>query len=129
VANEDEETEEVKVAAAVAEVTRLREELRAAEEHLLVLLGGPVGGGPEQIDANLRLTIDALWRRGLSARAANSFQNYPMHVEYVWQLVTKTEEELLKQKNFGKKSLPNVRRTLAKLGLILGMQLPKDFRP
>ena len=44
-------------------------------------------------------------------------------IEYIWQLVEKTEAEMLKTKNFGRKSLNEIKEILSELGLSLGMKL------
>jgi DNA-directed RNA polymerase subunit alpha len=57
----------------------------------------------------------------LSVRSANCLQN--AGIEYIWQLVEKTEAEMLKTKNFGRKSLNEIKELLSDLGLSLGMKL------
>ena len=57
----------------------------------------------------------------LSVRSANCLQN--AGIEFVWQLVEKTEAEMLKTKNFGRKSLNEIKEILSELGLSLGMKL------
>ncbi len=68
---------------------------------------------------------DALFKRvdelDLSVRSANCLQN--AGIEYIWQLVEKTEAEMLKTKNFGRKSLNEIKEILSELGLSLGMKL------
>lgn len=68
---------------------------------------------------------DALFKRvdelDLSVRSANCLQN--AGIEFIWQLVEKTEAEMLKTKNFGRKSLNEIKEILADLGLSLGMKL------
>lgn len=67
----------------------------------------------------------------LSVRAANCLNN--ANITTVGQLATKTEQEMLKYRNFGKKSLNEIKEKLQSLGLSLGMNLdpglieaPKD---
>lgn len=63
----------------------------------------------------------------LSVRSANCLQN--AGIEYIYQLVQKTEAEMLKTKNFGRKSLNEIKEILAELELALGMKLnnfPED---
>jgi DNA-directed RNA polymerase subunit alpha len=43
---------------------------------------------------------------------------------YIYELVQKTETELLKTKNFGRKSLEEIKEKLAKMGLHIGIKLP-----
>ena len=57
----------------------------------------------------------------LSVRSANCLQN--AGIEYIWQLVEKTEAEMLKTKNFGRKSLNEIKELLSEMGLSLGMKL------
>jgi len=68
---------------------------------------------------------DSLFKRvdelELSVRSANCLQN--AGIEYIWQLVEKSEAEMLKTKNFGRKSLNEIKEILTELGLILGMKL------
>src|SRR3982751_4322405 len=67
----------------------------------------------------------------LSVRAANCLNN--ANITTVGQLALKTEAEMLKYRNFGKKSLNEIKEKLASLGLALGMNIdpalleaPKD---
>jgi DNA-directed RNA polymerase subunit alpha len=59
----------------------------------------------------------------LSVRAANCLNN--ANITTVGQLAMKTEQEMLKYRNFGKKSLNEIKEKLAGLGLTLGM----NFEP
>ena len=70
-----------------------------------------------QVDV-LAKTIDHL---ELSVRASNCLR--AAGVEHVYELVQKTEDELLKTKNFGRKSLSEIKETLANLGLGLNLDL------
>jgi len=56
----------------------------------------------------------------LSVRAANCLNN--ANITTVGQLAMKTEQEMLKYRNFGKKSLNEIKEKLAALGLTLGMK-------
>ncbi len=68
---------------------------------------------------------DALFKRvdelELSVRSQNCLQN--AGIEFIWQLVEKTEAEMLKTKNFGRKSLNEIKEILNDLDLSLGMKL------
>jgi DNA-directed RNA polymerase subunit alpha len=55
----------------------------------------------------------------LSVRAANCLNN--ANITTVGQLAMKTEQEMLKYRNFGKKSLNEIKEKLSALGLTLGM--------
>ncbi|MFP6872220.1 MAG: DNA-directed RNA polymerase subunit alpha [Verrucomicrobiales bacterium] len=57
----------------------------------------------------------------LSVRAANCLNN--ANITSVGQLALKSEAEMLKYRNFGKKSLNEIKEKLQELGLSLGMQL------
>ncbi len=57
----------------------------------------------------------------LSVRAANCLNN--ANITTVGQLAMKTEQEMLKYRNFGKKSLNEIKEKLAALGLTLGMNI------
>jgi len=72
----------------------------------------------EEWNENLFKTVDEL---ELSVRSANCLQN--ANIKYIYELVEKTEADLLKTKNFGRKSLNEVKEVLAELGLQLGMKL------
>jgi DNA-directed RNA polymerase subunit alpha len=56
----------------------------------------------------------------LSVRAANCLNN--ANITTVGQLAMKTEQEMLKYRNFGKKSLNEIKEKLSGLGLALGMK-------
>jgi DNA-directed RNA polymerase subunit alpha len=57
----------------------------------------------------------------LSVRSANCLKNADIHK--IYQLVSKTETEMLKTKNFGRKSLNEIKEVLTEMGLSLGMKL------
>jgi DNA-directed RNA polymerase subunit alpha len=57
----------------------------------------------------------------LSVRSANCLKNADIHK--IFQLVSKTEAEMLKTKNFGRKSLNEIKEVLSEMGLALGMKL------
>ena len=57
----------------------------------------------------------------LSVRAANCLNN--ANITTVGQLAMKTEAEMLKYRNFGKKSLNEIKEKLTSLGLGLGMNI------
>lgn len=58
----------------------------------------------------------------LSVRSANCLQN--ANITLIGELVQKTEAEMLKTKNFGRKSLNEIKAILEGMGLSLGMKLP-----
>jgi DNA-directed RNA polymerase subunit alpha len=57
----------------------------------------------------------------LSVRSANCLQN--AGIEYIHQLVQRTEQDMLKTKNFGRKSLNEIKEILTERNLQLGMKL------
>tara|TARA_B100001093_G_C26737643_1_gene975178 strand:- start:12 stop:1061 length:1050 start_codon:yes stop_codon:yes gene_type:complete len=67
---------------------------------------------------NLYRSVDEL---ELSVRSANCLQN--ANIKLIGELVQKTEAEMLKTKNFGRKSLREIKDILAVMGLSLGMEL------
>lgn len=72
----------------------------------------------ERMLENLLRPVDEL---KLPVRAANCLRN--ANIRYVYELVQKTEAEILKTKNFGKKSLSQVKEILGGMNLSLGMKL------
>ena len=78
---------------------------------------------PQPANPHLYRNINEL---ELSIRSINCLQN--ARIETIGQLVQKTETEMLKTKNFGKKSLQEIKNVLASMGLTLGMTLP-NFDP
>jgi DNA-directed RNA polymerase subunit alpha len=70
------------------------------------------------LNENLFRSVDEL---ELSVRSANCLKN--ADIRYIGELVQKTEAEMLKTKNFGRKSLNEIKEILAEMGLTLGMKL------
>ncbi len=62
----------------------------------------------------------------LSVRSANCLKND--NIVYIGDLIQKTEAEMLRTPNFGRKSLNEIKEVLATLGLHLGMDVP-DWPP
>jgi len=67
---------------------------------------------------NLQRSVEEL---ELSVRSANCLKN--AEINKIYQLVQKTEAEMLKTKNFGRKSLNEIKEVLTDMGLTLGMKL------
>ena len=63
----------------------------------------------------------------LSVRASNCLEGG--RIRYVHELVTKTENDLLELRAFGRTSLREVKKKLEDMGLGLGMPLPEGFTP
>ena len=72
----------------------------------------------DQLWENLNRPVDEL---ELSVRSANCLKN--SNIRYIKDLVVKTEAEMLKTKNFGRKSLMEIKEILAKMNLSLGMKV------
>jgi DNA-directed RNA polymerase subunit alpha len=58
----------------------------------------------------------------LSVRSVNCLKND--NIEYLGDLVQKTEAEMLRTPNFGRKSLNEIKEVLAQIGLHLGLDVP-----
>ena len=71
-----------------------------------------------QYNENLYRNVEEL---ELSVRSANCLKN--ASINKIYQLVSKTESEMLKTKNFGRKSLNEIKEVLSEMGLSLGMKL------
>ena len=90
---------------------------------------GPIAMGPEVIEEkakfneNLYRSIEEL---ELSVRSSNCLKN--TNIKHIWELVQKTEAGMLKTKNFGRKSLNEIKEILNEMGLSLGMKL-ENFLP
>lgn len=63
---------------------------------------------------------------GLSVRALKCLKK--LGVDYIYELIEKTEHELLNSKNFGKKSLEEIIQKLAEYDMILGQKLPESIK-
>jgi len=68
---------------------------------------------------NLLRKVDEL---ELSVRSANCLKND--NIIYIGDLVQKTEAEMLRTPNFGRKSLNEIKEVLSQMGLHLGMEIP-----
>jgi DNA-directed RNA polymerase subunit alpha len=68
---------------------------------------------------NLLRKVDEL---ELSVRSANCLKND--NIIYIGDLVQKTEADMLRTPNFGRKSLNEIKEVLAQMGLHLGMEIP-----
>ncbi len=63
----------------------------------------------------------------LSVRSANCLKN--AEINYIGDLAQKTDQEMLKTKNFGRKSLNEIKALLSEMDLTLGMKFEKWVRP
>ena len=80
---------------------------------------GEVSGDTQQINRYLLKKVDEL---ELSVRSANCLKND--NIIYIGDLVQKTEAEMLRTPNFGRKSLNEIKEVLSSMGLRLGMEIP-----
>lgn len=74
--------------------------------------------GGSDVNENLFKSVEEL---ELSVRSANCLQN--ANIRYIYELVQKTEAEMLRTKNFGRKSLNEIKDILHEMGLGLGLKL------
>lgn len=74
--------------------------------------------GNSSLNENLFRSVDDL---ELSVRSANCLKN--ANIRYIGELVVKSESEMLKTKNFGRKSLNEIKEILVEMGLGLGMKI------
>ncbi len=73
---------------------------------------------PEIKNENLNRSVEEL---ELSVRSYNCLKN--ANIQTIGELVQKTEAEMLKTKNFGRKSLNEIKEILSSMGLSLGMKI------
>ena len=81
--------------------------------------GAEPAGDTQQINRYLLKKVDEL---ELSVRSANCLKND--NIIYIGDLVGKTEAEMLRTPNFGRKSLNEIKEVLSSMGLRLGMEIP-----
>ena len=101
------------------------------KEQLNIFINFPEEAEPQPVEEedeppvneNLFRTVDEL---ELSVRSANCLKN--ANIKYIGELVQRTESEMLKTKNFGRKSLNEIKEMLSEMGLSLGMAL-ENFLP
>jgi len=103
------------------------------KDHMFIFINfdeEPDGGEREDeraldsINENLNKSVEEL---ELSVRSYNCLKN--ANIQTIGELVTKTEAEMLKTKNFGRKSLNEIKEILAGMGLSFGMKLDDKGRP
>ena len=90
-----------------------------------------VGGGSRSShdgaairNENLNRSVEEL---ELSVRSYNCLKN--ANIATIGELIQKTEAEMLKTKNFGRKSLNEIKEILAQMGLSLGMKIDEQGNP
>lgn len=72
------------------------------------------------IASTAKLLAQPVGELELSVRAANCLKD--AHIGTVYELVVKAEAELLRYRNFGKKSLDEIKQVLSEMGLSLGLE-------
>ncbi len=117
----------------VAPTDAVAEASRILEDHFALLERFPESAPPEEtaeraeagprteLNENLFRNVDEL---ELSVRASNCLKT--ANIRTIADLVQKSEAELLKTKNFGKKSLNEIKTILGEMGLALGMRLDPE---
>ena len=103
----------------------LEEAARILRDHLQPFLGTqvvdpPVILTPEE-QRQFKLLAQSVEVLDLSVRAMNCLNS--ANIKLVSELCTKTESRMLKYRNFGKKSLDEIKEKIEKIGLALGMNL------
>jgi len=97
-------------------------------EDVLAVASAPIGhaapatsdeSDSNQLNRYLLKKVDEL---ELSVRSANCLKND--NIIYIGDLVQKTEAEMLRTPNFGRKSLNEIKEVLSSMGLRLGMDIP-----
>ena len=85
---------------------------------------GSASGADAESDANQlnRYLLKKVDELELSVRSANCLKND--NIIYIGDLVQKTEAEMLRTPNFGRKSLNEIKEVLSSMGLRLGMDIP-----
>lgn len=93
---------------------------RQDEDFTDIEVGTPVMSS-ETVNNMLGKSVEEL---ELSVRANNCLRN--ANITTIGELVLRTEAELMKTKNFGKKSLQEIKDELSRIGLSLGMRLEQE---
>jgi len=93
------------------------------EEEHEAMIGGD-DRKPERVNENLNRSVEEL---ELSVRSYNCLKN--ANIQTIGELVQKSEAEMLKTKNFGRKSLNEIKEILASMGLSLGMKIDEHGNP
>ena len=126
-------TLEVWTNGSVTPVEAVGQAARLLEDHFELLMNFPEVTPQEEVvehdetrpraelNENLFRNVDEL---ELSVRASNCLKT--ANIRSIADLVQKTEGELLKTKNFGKKSLNEIKTILGEMGLSLGMRLDPE---
>ncbi len=115
----------------IAPLDAVEQAARILRDHLQVFIGGQTAEKDVKEMMNeeelhlfklLSQDVDVL---DLSVRAMNCLNN--AEIKLIGELCTKTETRMLRYRNFGKKSLDEIKEKIEKLGLELGMQLSENL--
>jgi DNA-directed RNA polymerase subunit alpha len=104
-----------------ARVMRDQMSIFAGEDELpgvITPAGGEHMDAPPAFNEHLHRPVEGL---PISVRAFNGLQN--ADIKYIGELVQRTEQDMLRIKNFGRKSLNEIKEVLTDMGLSLGMRL------
>ncbi|MFU8818480.1 MAG: DNA-directed RNA polymerase subunit alpha [Desulfurivibrio sp.] len=100
----------------------LKEQMRVFinfdEDAVVPLPSDSAGGEKPKLNENLYRSVEDL---ELSVRSANCLRN--AEIRHIGELVQKSEAEMLKTKNFGRKSLNEIKQLLSEMDLYLGMKI------
>lgn len=100
---------------------------RILQDQLAVFINFEEPKKPEEEQEHPELSFNAALLKKvdeleLSVRSANCLKND--NIVYIGDLIQKTESEMLRTPNFGRKSLNEIKEVLAGMGLHLGMEVP-----
>ncbi len=98
------------------------EDAEEGEREEGMMIGATSGIDPSSINENLLKSVDEL---ELSVRAFNCLKS--ANIKTIAELVQKTEHEMLRTKNFGRKSLNEIKEILHSMGLHLGMKIDSEL--
>jgi DNA-directed RNA polymerase subunit alpha len=84
---------------------------------------GTAESAVERLNENLNRSVEEL---DLSVRSYNCLKN--AQIQTIADLVTRSEADMLKTKNFGRKSLNEIKEILSQMGLCLGMKIDEQGR-
>lgn len=98
------------------------EDAEEGEREEGMMISAASGIDPSSINENLLKSVDEL---ELSVRAFNCLKS--ANIKTIAELVQKTEHEMLRTKNFGRKSLNEIKEILHSMGLHLGMKIDPEL--
>ncbi|MEN9391740.1 MAG: hypothetical protein RLZZ104_83 [Pseudomonadota bacterium] len=98
------------------------EEAMAASSPMIGLAAAPASSDESDANQLNRYLLKKVDELELSVRSANCLKND--NIIYIGDLVQKSEAEMLRTPNFGRKSLNEIKEVLSSMGLRLGMDIP-----